>query len=211
MALDSESSNHILPPPEQAMASVPSPYQVALRDLPAQCLIVISPAFVAEAVKGMPLRDALEEDPAVEADGGVAELELTADGTSVLAQGSVTGQVTVACSRCVGPAAILIDERVHVSFVLENDLPAGADEDAEDGVELGQDELDVFAYDGETINLEPLLREQFVLAVPYAPLCREDCAGLCAQCGADRNVTSCNCEKPIDPRFGPLTGLKHPS
>ena len=51
----------------------------------------------------------------------------------------------------------------------------------------------------------------FVLAIPYAPLCKDDCLGLCAQCGADRNVAPCGCEKPIDPRFVALQGLKLPS
>ena len=52
------------------------------------------------------------------------------------------------------------------------------------------------------------MREQFVLSIPYAPLCKDDCLGLCAQCGADRNVAPCGCEKPIDPRFVALQGLK---
>ncbi len=193
------------------MAPKLTPYQVLIRDLPATCRVAISPEFVSEAVKGMPLREALESEQAFAADGGVAELELTEDGTSVLAQGSVTGQVTVACSRCVGPAVLPLDERVFVTFVLEKDMPVSTGAEDEDGVELGTGELDVFPYDGDTIDLESLIREQFVLAVPYAPLCREDCAGLCPQCGADRNVAPCDCEKPIDPRFGPLAGLKLPT
>ena len=63
----------------------------------------------------------------------------------------------------------------------------------------------------ERIDLEPVFREQFVLAVPYAPLCTEDCKGLCPQCGIDRNTASCSCEPPIDPRLAPLKGLKIPS
>ena len=41
--------------------------------------------------------------------------------------------------------------------------------------------------------------------------CREDCKGLCPQCGIDRNTDTCNCEKPIDPRLAALKGLKLPS
>ncbi|HVK77921.1 MAG TPA: DUF177 domain-containing protein [Kofleriaceae bacterium] len=188
-----------------------SPFKVAVRDLPATRRIEITPVFVAEAVQGMPMRDALDGDAAAERDGGAAELELYEDGTSVFAHGSITGQVTVACSRCIGPVAIPIDERVRVTFLPAHELPAEPDEEGEEGVELASDDLDVFPYDGETVDLEPLVREQFVLAVPFAPLCREDCAGLCPQCGADRNVAPCQCEKPIDPRFGPLAGLKLPT
>lgn len=193
------------------MPAPATPFLVAIRDLPAHSRVEIPSTFVAEAVGGMPMRDALEGEGDTAADGGVVELELNQDGTQVLAQGSVTGQVTVACSRCVGPTAIAIDERVYVTFVLEKDLPVREEGADDDGVELEGDELDVFPYDGETLDLEPLIREQFVLAIPYAPLCREDCAGLCPQCGIDRNKSSCACERPIDPRFGPLTGLKLPS
>ena len=58
---------------------------------------------------------------------------------------------------------------------------------------------------------EPLLREQFVLAVPYAPLCSETCKGLCPQCGIDLNSHTCACQKPIDPRLAALKGLKLPT
>ena len=66
-------------------------------------------------------------------------------------------------------------------------------------------------FSGERIDLEPLFREQFVLAIPYAPLCSETCKGLCPQCGIDRNTDSCACEPPIDPRLAALKGLKIPS
>jgi uncharacterized protein len=87
-------------------------------------------------------------------------------------------------------------------------------EDDGEGAEVGADDLDVFAFDGERVDLEPLFREELVLAVPYAPLCKEDCKGLCSQCGADLNSGACGCRPPIDPRLAALTklkGLKLPS
>ncbi|HVV87748.1 MAG TPA: DUF177 domain-containing protein [Kofleriaceae bacterium] len=228
------------------MAPESSPFKVALRDLPAHRRLSVSSAYVDELVRGMPLRDALDEVPA--GDGGEAELDLDgdADGKSVFVQGHIAGQVTVACSRCVTPTPIRFDEPVRVTFMPAADLPAeddeepappksdakgahgkgdkahgdkahgphgahgGKDDEAELGVELATDDLDVFGYTGEVVDLEPLVREQFILAVPFAPLCKEDCAGLCPQCGVDRNVETCACEKPIDPRFAALQGLKLP-
>ena len=59
-------------------------------------------------------------------------------------------------------------------------MPADDDNAAgEDGAEVATEDLDLFPFDGDKIDLEPLFREQFVLAIPYAPLCREDCKGLC--------------------------------
>lgn len=204
------------PEPKPSKSAKPAkpatPFKVAVRDLPASRRIAVSPAFVADAVKGLPMRDALDGEAATLEDGGFAEVELYGDEENVHVTGKVTGKVTVACSRCVSACALELDEPLHVTFLLAHAMPAELDEDsADEGVELAENDLDVYPYDGETVDLEPVVREQFVLAVPFAPLCREDCLGLCPQCGADRNHTPCACEKPPDPRFVALAGLKLPS
>lgn len=189
------------------------PYKVAVHDFPATRTIAIDAAFVADTVKGLTLREVLEGE-GVEGDGATIELELSEDGENVFARGTINGTVTVACSRCVKPAHLVIDDPLMVTFLPAAKMPKEkdeTDEPAEDGVELEENDLDVFPYDKEVVDLEPLIREQFVLAIPYAPLCREDCAGLCAQCGTDKNLAPCTCEKPIDPRFAGLQALKLPS
>ncbi len=97
-----------------------------------------------------------------------------------------------------------------MTFLPPSEMPSDDDEAGEDGAEVADGDIDTFPFDGETLDLEPLLREQFVLAIPYSPLCREDCKGLCPQCGIDRNTGTCACEKPIDPRLAALKGLKLP-
>jgi uncharacterized metal-binding protein YceD (DUF177 family) len=196
-----------------------TPYQVLVRDLPTHRRFEVPPALVAEWLKGLPMRDALgapEDDP--EAGHGVAELDLYADGTQAFAAGAFRGELTVACSRCINPVKLVIDEKLRVTFLPRHELPEDDDEasarstgDADDGPEVAEDDLDVFPFDGERIDLEPLLREQFVLALPFAPLCAETCKGLCPQCGIDRNTASCSCVPPIDPRLAALKGLKIPS
>src|SRR6185295_19671580 len=111
---------------------------------------------------------------------------------------------------------LVIDEKLRVTFMPPHEMPtdddsAASGDDADDGPEVTEEDLDVFPFDGERIDLEPLFREQFVLAIPYAPLCAETCKGLCPQCGIDRNTGSCTCEPPIDPRLAALKGLKIPS
>lgn len=161
------------------------------------------------------MREALgapAEDP--NAGHGHADLELYSEGTHVFATGTFKGELTVACSRCVEPVKLPIDERLMVTFMPKHEMPA-EDEEAPaaegEGPEVAAEDLDLFPYEGEHVDLEPLFREQFVLAVPYAPLCREDCKGLCPQCGIDRNSGTCACEKPIDPRLAALKNLKLPS
>lgn len=190
------------------------PYQVLVRDLPTHRTLEVGPDRVSEWLRGLPMRDALgapEGDP--QAGKGVADLELYADESHVFANGSFKGFLTVACSRCVEPVRLDLDEQLRVTFMPKSEMPAEDDDETggEEGAEVGSEDLDLFPYDGEVVDLEPLLREQFVLAVPFSPLCREDCKGLCPQCGVDRNTVACTCEKPGDPRLAALKGLKLPS
>ena len=193
------------------MAKAPAPYKVLVRELPTHRRFVVPAEHVSEWLRGLPMREALgvtEPDP--EAGAGVADLDLSSEGNHAFASGSFVGHLMVACSRCINPMKIEIDEKLLVTFMPIGEMPADDEED-EDGAEVDAEDLNVFPFDGETVDLEPLFREQFVLAIPYAPICKEDCKGLCPQCGIDRNTATCTCKPPIDPRLEPLKGLKIPS
>ncbi len=165
------------------------------------------------------MRDALDapaDDPNV--GSGKLVLDLYAEGQHVFASGRISGFVTVACGRCIEPVKLSFDEPLRVTFLPQAEMPAPDEEpssqgdgDDDDGVAITEDDLDLFGYDGEVIDLEPLVREQFVLAVPFTPLCSEGCLGLCAQCGSNRNQSKCACEAPGDPRLAGLKALKFPS
>ena len=185
-----------------------SPYIVLVRDLPCHRRFDVPATLVGEWLKGLPMRDALgAPDPDPQAGEGRADLDLYADGAHVFASGAFKGHLVVACSRCIGPVRLDLDEKLRITFMPPGEMPE-EDEAAEEGVEVREEDLDTFPYDGETVDLEPMLREQFVLAVPFAPLCQESCKGLCPQCGIDLNTGTCACEKPVDPRLAALKGLK---
>jgi uncharacterized metal-binding protein YceD (DUF177 family) len=189
-----------------------SPYVVLVRDLPCHRRFDVKPQQVSDWLRGLPMRDALgAPDPDPDAGEGHAELDLYADGTHAFAAGEFVGHLVVACSRCVGPVRLDLQEKLRVTFMPPSEIPADdADAASEDGPEVAAEDLDLFPFDGEKIDVEPLLREQFVLAIPYAPVCKDDCKGLCPQCGIDLNTGTCTCEKPIDPRLAALKGLKLP-
>jgi len=196
------------------MAKEPTPYIVLVRELPVHRTFEVPPALVSDWLKGLPMRDALgapDQDP--QAGEGKADLDLYADGTHAFASGTFKGHLVVACSRCVGPVRLDLDEKLMVTFMPPGEMATEDESGApsEEGPEVTEGDLDVFPFDGEKIDLEPLFREQFVLAIPYAPLCSETCKGLCPQCGIDLNTGTCSCEKPIDPRLAALKGLKLPS
>ena len=74
---------------------------------------------------------------------------------------------------------------------------------------IEEDDLGVSYYKDETIDLGEVVREQFYLALPMKPLCRETCKGLCPVCGANRNRETCTCETTwVDPRLEALKALK---
>lgn len=67
-----------------------------------------------------------------------------------------------------------------------------------------------YPFEDDSLDLAPLVRDSIMLNLPIAPLCREDCAGLCAVCGADLNEGPCGCAAPTDPRWATLDALRFP-
>jgi uncharacterized protein len=117
--------------------------------------------------------------------------------------GKLDGQVEVSCARCLEPVVILISRSFDLLYrPLESEK--GADE-----VAINEAETEIGYYKGEGMELEDSLREQILLAVPIKTLCRYDCKGLCATCGANRNEQLCDCDqKKPDPRWAALGDLK---
>jgi uncharacterized protein len=116
-------------------------------------------------------------------------LESMSDG--VVVTGRVSAPWEGACRRCLGPAGGAIDVLVRELY-----QPKPETEEA-------------FPIEGDQLDLEPLVREALLLELPLAPLCRPDCAGLCPECGADRNDVDCGHRlDDHDPRWDALDQLR---
>jgi uncharacterized protein len=116
------------------------------------------------------------------------ELESLADG--IVVTGTISAPWEGSCRRCLAPvggrAEAVVRELFHSAPTTDEARPLA----------------------GEQIDLEPLVREAVMLELPLAPLCRPDCAGLCPECGADRNVVDCGHRPDTrDPRWAALEGL----
>lgn len=137
--------------------------------------------------------------PLVAVDGDLGlhgVLESVVDG--VLVRGDLVAPLSMACARCLAP---MDNPPLTVPVVEHFADPARAEDPAD--VEPGYVVLD------EAIDLDILLRDALVAAVPIAPHCRPDCAGLCPMCGVDRNVTACVCgTAEPDRRWAALEGLR---
>jgi uncharacterized protein len=117
--------------------------------------------------------------------------------------GRVQTTVELACSRCLEDYALPVDEAFDVLYLPHTPAGAGEERAVED------DDLSTAFYEDNVIDLGQLMQEQCYLAVPMKPLCKEDCRGLCPECGTNFNTASCECRTSwADPRLAVLEQLR---
>jgi uncharacterized protein len=118
-------------------------------------------------------------------------------------RGNFGGKFQVPCARCVEPVEIPLSADFDLIF-----RPAEADSEALER-SITAPETEIGYYQGDSLLLEDVLREQVLLALPVRTLCKPDCKGLCPRCGENRNSHPCNCEEgPSDLRWEALAGLR---
>ena len=121
-------------------------------------------------------------------------------------QGHVDTSVDQACSRCL--ESFVSDVETDFELTYAEQLPE-IDDEFEEEIELTAEDMGITLIEGETIDLAEPLVEQLLLSLPFQPICKEQCKGLCPQCGADLNTTECGCSEPqFDTRFAGLQKLK---
>ena len=125
-------------------------------------------------------------------------------GEGMRLQGHLHGEIAPACSRCLEPIAMVIDRDLDLLFQPESVLG----ESAEVEIHAGDTEISFFA--GPGVEVADVAREQILLALPMQPLCRADCRGLCARCGANLNQGACACPPEADERWSALKSLRRP-
>jgi DUF177 domain-containing protein len=131
-------------------------------------------------------------------------LDVRKDATKVRLVGTLRAELECDCSRCLDPLRIPVDARFDLLFLPEGEAEAGGEH------EVGEGDTGVSLYRNDEIDLNEVMREQFYLALPMKPLCREDCKGLCPVCGVNRNQEMCQCQHAWeDPRLAPLRNLKN--
>src|SRR5215216_2202145 len=128
------------------------------------------------------------------------KLRLSRNQVSV--DGHLETRAQVECDRCLKPGEV----PVNADFTLE--YISGSEYESSETAELTEEELSVSVFDGDGIDVDEIVKEQILLAVPTRMLCREDCQGICPECGADKNTGECNCvANEIDPRWAALKDL----
>lgn len=129
------------------------------------------------------------------------EVRLESVVEGVLVTGSVNGRANGACVRCLDPVDLAVEGAFQELFVY-TDRAAHHHE-----VGAPTDEEDVYELVGDLIDLEPVLRDAIVPTLPFQPVCREDCPGLCSECGIHLADDPEHHHEVLDPRWSALSGV----
>lgn len=130
-------------------------------------------------------------------------------GESIMIEGWINTSVKMTCSRCLSTFELPIDIDFRASVVEQGTVPG--DDPPTEEIELSANDMEVIPYSGESIDLREEIAQQIIMALPFKPLCRETCKGLCSGCGVDLNHTPCQCDNqnPNSP-FAVLKNLPFP-
>jgi uncharacterized protein len=119
----------------------------------------------------------------------------------VVVRGTLDAELTVPCARCLEPTKLTVHSNLSVIYV-----PSSGANRADGERELSDEEANTLPYDGDTVVLDDLVRDELLLEVPMIPLCSETCPGM-APAETHPEGSSAPTDKPVDPRLAPLLGF----
>lgn len=129
-----------------------------------------------------------------------AQIDLRKKGNELHITGKINTIISFICSRCLSPFEYKVSSEFDLVFIPE--------ELFELKEELTDDDLDLFYYFQNQINIRDIVIEQLNLTFPMKPLCSPDCQGICPVCGQIINEGNCHCQRDIDdPRLEKLKTL----
>ena len=130
------------------------------------------------------------------------QCRITKTSSTIFIKGNLSVLLGICCSRCLEDADLSVDGDFYYTLV-------PLKPETKEEVELQAQELEISYYQGDFIDLTPIICEQIILQIPIKPLCSEECKGLCPHCGMNLNVASCNCHLEfVDPRLAVLKNIK---
>jgi uncharacterized protein len=132
-------------------------------------------------------------------------IKLTKTDTGILVTGTLSTVLELPCTRCLTPTSVAISMEIEETFTPTVDIITGR--------KLAQSpdaDTTTLISEQHILDLTEVVRQSLYLAQPAQILCKEDCLGLCPQCGKNRNQVQCNCtEENIDSRWADLLALKN--
>jgi uncharacterized protein len=134
-------------------------------------------------------------------EGSPVDLDLRLESVheGILVSGTAHVEVTGECGRCLDPIEYGLDVDVQELFSFEGVAPSE-----------GEDDEEQRRVERDSIDLEPVLRDAVVTMLPFQPVCREDCPGLCPECGIRLADEPDHHHEVLDPRWSALADLVRP-
>jgi uncharacterized protein len=116
-------------------------------------------------------------------------IEIFRTGRSFFVSGLINTSIRICCVRCLDDFDFPLEAALQYNLYPSDEREFSAE------IEINREHLDVLYYQGDSIDIVPLIREQILLNIPSYPLCRESCEGICLQCGSNLNQDPCQCDK----------------
>ncbi|MFF8608163.1 YceD family protein [Streptomyces sp. NPDC015346] len=140
-------------------------------------------------------------------EGAPVEIDLRLESVmeGVLVTGTARASAEGECVRCLEPVELELDVDFQEMFSYPDSDDRGRSKAAAD--DEAEDDEDMIPLEDGMFDLEPVLRDAVVLALPMQPVCREDCAGLCSECGINLNDHPDHHHDAVDMRWAALQGL----
>ena len=128
-------------------------------------------------------------------------------GDMIEVTGEINTVVRLPCGRCLEEYETPLKSRFELTFVRR--IQETLQDEEQEEIEISAAEMGLIYFQGEEINLKDGIQEQVILAFPIKALCKENCKGLCANCGKDLNEGDCSCDRrPPNNKFAALKNLK---
>ena len=129
-------------------------------------------------------------------------IELFRTGNDIYVRGLITTTIKISCIRCLDDFEFPLKAEFHYTLCPRDKRELSPE------MEVNREDLDVHYYQGDSIDIAPLIREQILLNIPSYPLCRESCKGICSQCGSNLNQDPCQCDRQ-EATASKFEALKH--
>ncbi|OPY69137.1 MAG: hypothetical protein A4E57_01342 [Syntrophorhabdaceae bacterium PtaU1.Bin034] len=110
-------------------------------------------------------------------------------GENVWVKGPVRATLTLTCARCLEDFSFFVESEIDIELMPKEKQPS------EPEVELKTEEMNLYFFEGEEIDIDPYVFEEVMLNIPIKALCSESCKGMCPSCGKNLNLEQCRCEK----------------
>jgi uncharacterized protein len=129
--------------------------------------------------------------------------ELIAGTDEIHVKGRVQTAMETECDRCLDVTRIPVDREFDLIYAPDPAVELGGEE-----IEIHEEDTEVGFYRGGGLELDDVLREQVLLAMPMQRVCRDECKGICPMCGQNRNQVDCGCRPVLaDDRWSALNRI----